>query len=208
MQAFSSIKDGLAAMKTMTDTHRKKVGALLTFQDTKRKQVDLCFLFQSIEGPDSQLINLYPTDLKIVGEDRADMPHLVSARNTAISSLLNVFDHEDFGIVEHGHAEEFLIREFDAARGEVAKQQHVIENVTIYLSHSPCTVHDAQPSNTLHGWPESCTAKLRALAAAHPGLFFSICYWKQFGALEGSTTAESSLKALSGNLRNLAFAKV
>src|SRR5437868_14456783 len=136
MQTFGSIKDGLSAMKTMTDTQRRKVGALLTFQNTNRKQVDECFLFESVESPDAQLINNYSADLKIAGESRADMPHLVSARNTAISSILYAFDAEDLGIVQHGHAEEFLLRDFDTARGQVAKLQNVIENVTIYLSHS------------------------------------------------------------------------
>jgi hypothetical protein len=205
MKRFDSIKDGLAAMKQLTESQNKKVGALLTFQNTSKKQVDACFLFESIESPDSQLIGLYPGSLAISGESKADMPHLLSARSTAMSAVLSVMDTADLGIVPHGHAEEFLIENFETCLGQVSD----IANVTVYVSHSPCTKIDARPSNTLHGWPASCTAKFAQLASVYSKYHFSVCFWKEFGVLAGKgATIENDLKKVSGGLSNLAFVKL
>ncbi len=204
MKKFGSVNDGLQAMKQLVDSQRRKVGALLTFQNQAKKMVDACFLFESVENLDSQLINRYPDPLKISGESRADMPHLLGARQAAIGSVLAVMEPDDLGLEQPGHAEEFLIRNFGAACSQVDD----IAYVTIYLSHSPCTTHDAAPSNSLPGQPRSCTAKFQLLAATYPQYHFSVCYWREFGYLEGKGSPETLLKALSGNRGNLAFAKL
>jgi len=200
MQKYSSVREGLAAMQQFT-LRQRKVGALLTFQDTGSKIVDVCFLFESLEAPVQQLIKKMP-DMAIKGEAPEDMPHLLAARNTAMRSAISVLGEEELGLqTPHGHAEEALLRDFDACCGQVKD----IRDVTIYLTHSPCTQHDQAPSDNMQGWPPSCTAKFSQLAASHAKWHFSICYSKAFGAMEGNTDAEKALKTLSGGLSNLSF---
>lgn len=203
MRRFDSIKEGQAATRSLVSSQNRKVGALLTFQDSSSKLCQTCFLFESVEDEKSQLIKAYPDSLGISGVHKNEMGGILAGRETAMSVILAGVDHGCLGINQHGHAEEFLIRGFDAACGQVGN----IKNVVIYLSHSPCTEHDKKPSNSLMGWPKSCVKKLARLAAIKPSYDFSVVYWEAFGSIQGMQGSESEklLGNLSGNAKNLHF---
>lgn len=199
MERFNSVHEGLAAMKLRAQN--RKVCALLTFQTTGGKMSDAAFLFESFENPIAQLVRANP-DLRPVGATPAEVPSYLSARETALSVTLSLFGPVELDIKPHGHAEEFLIRNFHVCCGIVPN----IRDVTIYQSQSPCTLQDRAPSDSMPGWPPSCTAKYQQLAAAHPAYHFTICFSNAFGVLAGNGQIEKVLKVASGNLPNLAFA--
>ena len=203
MKRFDSVHMGLEAMD-FVGSQRRKVGALLVFQGENKKLCQTCFLFESKEDEVSQLIYNFQDDLKIQGLAPHEVPNAMAHRQTVIGVVLAGVDHSFLGIEQFGHAEEFLIRNFEMAYSEVS-QMWGIKNITIYLSHSPCTVNDTKPSNSLPLWPISCTAKFRHLAQKYPKHFFSIVYRKRFGILQGNDQPDKTLKKLSGNCRNLIF---
>jgi len=205
MRKFDSITEGLAAMTELTRIP-KKVGALLTFQNTRSKMCQTCFLFESMEDEKAQLIKMYPDSLTISNVAKTQMQAEIDQRNTVMGVVLAGVDHDFLGIQQPGHAEEFLIRGFQTACAQVSD----IKFVTIYLTHSPCTVHDQKPSCFLKGFPRSCTSKFNWLAARHEKYHFTVVYWKAFGHLQGSndSDAKDTLKALSGSRKNLAFMKL
>jgi hypothetical protein len=191
MQMFELVPEGVRALKALVANNNKKVGALLIFQ-SETEHSNLCFLFESKEGAVSQLIKEYATDLTISGVDRQDMASTVAARQVVVSTLAGVLETE-----EPGHAEEFLIEHFDIALRKCLIKTPKIQQVLIFLSHSPCTTNDANPSSTAKGvGPVSCTAKLAELARRNPHYSFSVNYWKKFGVLE--RVASNSASVLEG----------
>jgi hypothetical protein len=199
MEKYGSIHEGLAELNKR-NVGNKKVHALLTFQHSNSKASRDCFLFESIEGAASQLIKKYD-QLKLSNISRIDMPGAIEARNVAINAELMEGDPDELGVVQEGHAEEFLINYFTTAVAMVKD----IKFVTIYVTHSPCTVHDAKPSRSLPGWPKSCTAKLSKLASDHPEYHFSIVFLQKFGMLASNKAPQTMLKQLSGEMVNLSF---
>lgn len=204
MKRFNSVHDGLAAMRDLVDTNAKKVGALLTFQKKNKKQGDYCFLFQSMDKAVSQIIKLYPNDLKITGVEKVDMEQAVHARNVVASVAALGVDNEFLGVESPGHAEEHLIRGF----ADAVREASDIANVIIYVSHSPCCTLDANPSSTLPGYPIGCANKLCRLAADNAGYGFSVVYWKKFGLLEGIPDGAAELNATAGKPNNLTFVEM
>lgn len=199
MEQFDSVQEGMAELRRRNIGNRK-VHALLTFQHNNHKLCKTCFLFESKEGARAQLINAYDK-LKISNVPRAEMVAAMNARQVALDAELAEGDPAELGVVPDGHAEEFLIDYFETA---VSIAQDV-KYVTIYLTHSPCTVHDERPSRSRAGGPESCTAKFSQLAANHPTYSFSIVFMEKFGHLVGNDTPQQTLKQLSGVLANLSF---
>jgi hypothetical protein len=186
MLTFDAIGEGLQAMKVLVQANRK-VGALLTFQHLNKKQCKTCFLFESKDKPVSQLIKEYGEKFE-PGEFQVDeMPDMLRLRETALSVAASALDVED-----GGHAEEFLIKSFATAFSQVSE----VRAAVIYLSHSPCTTSDRSPSDSLPGWPPSCTAKLSLLASRYPRLSFSVGYYQRFGHLEGMRGLEDGAKVL------------
>lgn len=202
MERYNSIHEGLAELKKR-NTGNKKVHALLTFQHKNSKMSQDCFLFESVEDAGAQLIKKYD-QLKLSNLQRGDIPDAIAARQVAIDAELSEGNPAELGIVAEGHAEEFLISFFDTAVAIVKN----IKFVTIYLTHSPCTVNDRKPSHSMPGWPTSCTAKLSKLAADNPQYHFTIVFMEKFGGLAGNDTPQAHLKQLSGDRANLSFINI
>jgi hypothetical protein len=198
MEQFNSVHEG------MTELHKRNVGnkkihALLTFQHNNNKLCKTCFLFDSKEDAGSQLVKY--DRLKINNVPVLEMPAALAARQVAIDAELAEGNLDELGVVQEGHAEEFLIDFFETA---VALAQDV-KYVTIYITHSPCIPSDRKPSHSLPGWPASCTAKFAKLAADHPKYSFTIAFLKKYGNLQGNDTPQKFLKNLSGDRANLSF---
>ncbi len=197
MLIYDSVHEGVEALREYAASNRRTVFALLSFQ--RRKLVKTCFLFKSEGDAASRLIKNYPDLLRIEGFPQNEMRHVLAVRQASIN--LELLNPQGLGVQPKGHAEEFLIQHFD----ECCRIVGDIKKVTIYLSLSPCTSIDRNASNSLDGWPTSCTEKFAHLADLNPKYFFSICFDRRFGTLSGSNSIETDLKGRSGNLPNLAF---
>jgi len=203
MLRFDAVGEGLNALKVLVASENKKVGALLSFQHSSKKQCGTCFLFESKENEVAQLLKEYPGEKFNQGEfTLEEMPSALHLRQTALSAAAMVLEME-----EVGHAEEFLIKGFASALLQVSD----VGNVIIYLSHSPCTTSDRAPSNSLPGWPQSCTAKLSKLAGQYPKYSFIVSYYKKYGYLEtikDSREAANFLKNLVKDRSNIGFGEI
>jgi hypothetical protein len=81
------------------------------------------------------------------------------------------------------HAEENVIQNFkELLGGSLARE--LVRTCNIYLSESPCTVMDPRASNSLEGYPASCTAKLKVLAHSYPNLQINVYFAGTYGALD------------------------
>ena len=95
----------------------------------------------------SQIIKLYPNDLKITGVEKVDMEQAVHARNVVASVAALGVDNEFLGMRIPGHAEEHLIRGFADAVREASDIASYVNHLRVAQSllHTGCEPQQHPP---------------------------------------------------------------
>lgn len=181
-------------------SQNRRLWTILKFNEPDSK----FHVFYSTQTFSQQMFSISRTIFEYSGHYGRGLPHGRGLAHDMTNTLVlnQVGQPHAWG----GHSEEHMIQQFNHCKSLCGGTP---TTALIWNSDSPCRTHDRNPSANLRGWPSSCAAKLRHLAAMNGQITFIVYIRKAFGALAGQTpsAAASTIQAESGapNIRYLGF---